>query len=98
MTAARASLWSAAFVLGAFILTQAGHLAGNTANAEMAIDGSEYSLVTTKGGNEELLYVLDKRTGRIFVYEARQNGGMDLLDFQDVGEWVTRMTEKGEGK
>ncbi len=95
---AAASLWASAFILVAFILTQAGQLAGNTARAEMAVDGGEYGLVTTKGGNEELLYVLEKRSGRIFVYEARAGGGMDLLDFQDVGEWVARMTAKGDGK
>jgi len=97
-TSARASLWASAFVLCALILTQAGQMTGNAAKAEMAVDGGEYGLVTTQGGNAELLYVLEKRTGRIFVYEARQNAGMDLLDFQDVGEWVTRMTEKGDGK
>lgn len=95
---ATASLWASAFVLCAFILTQAGQLAGNAAKAEMAVDGQEYAMVTTKGGNEELLYVLEKRTGRIFVYEAKQGGGMDILDFQDVGEWVTRMTTRGDGK
>ncbi|GEM_PF-5646065 len=94
-TTATASLWASAFVLCAFILTQAGQLTGNTARAEMAVDGGEYALVTTKGGNDELLYVLEKRTGRVFVYEG---GRMDLLDFQDVGEWVTRMTAKGDGK
>ncbi len=93
---ALASLWAAAFVIGALILTSAGRLAGNAARAEMAIDGGEYALVTTKGGNQELLYVLEKRTGRIFVYEARSGGGMDLLDFQDVGEWVSRMTKQGD--
>ncbi len=97
-TSARASLWASAFVLCALIFTQADQIAGNAAKAEMAVDGGEFGLVTTKGGNAELLYVLEKRTGRIFVYEAQQNGRMDLLDFQDVGEWVTRMTGKGEGK
>ncbi|MCC6908767.1 MAG: hypothetical protein IT430_12555 [Phycisphaerales bacterium] len=91
-----ASLWAAAFIVGALILTSAGRLAGNTARAEMAIDGGEYALVTTKGGNQEMLYVLEKRTGRIFVYEARSGGGMDLLDFQDVGEWVSRMTKQDD--
>ncbi len=96
--AASAALWASAFVVAAMILTQAGRLAGNQARAEMAADGSEYGLVTTKGGNEELLYVLEKRAGRIFVYEARQNDGLVLLDFADVGEVVTRLSGKGEGK
>ncbi|MCL4197358.1 MAG: hypothetical protein KJZ69_07670 [Phycisphaerales bacterium] len=95
---ATASLWASAFVLAAFILAQAGRVAGNQALAEMAADGNEYALVTTQGGNEELLYVLEKRTGRIFVYEARQNDGLNLLDFADVGEAVTRLTGTGEGK
>lgn len=95
---ATASLWASAFVLAAFILAQAGRVAGNQALAEMAADGTEYALVTTQGGNEELLYVLEKRAGRIFVYEARQNDGLNLLDFADVGEAVTRLTGTGEGK
>lgn len=95
---ATASLWASAFVLAAFILAQAGRVAGNQALAEMAADGNEYALVTTQGGNEELLYVLEKRAGRIFVYEARQNDGLNLLDFADVGEAVTRLTGTGEGK
>lgn len=90
-----AALWASAFVLTALIITQAGRLGlGNAAFGEMAADGNEYALVTTSGGNQELLYVLEKRSGRIFVYEAGQNSGMRLLDYQDVGEWVTRLQQR----
>ena len=53
----------------------------------MAVDGQEYGLVTTDGGNDnEILYVLEKRTGRIFVYESTTNTGLNFVNFQDVGE------------
>jgi len=94
---ATASLWASAFVLSAFILTQAGRVSGNQALAEMAADSTEYALVTTKGGNEELLYVLEKRAGRIFVYEATPNA-LNLLDYADIGEVVTRLSGAGDGK
>jgi hypothetical protein len=83
-----ASLWASAFVMGALILSAAGQRAGNAALADMAVDGQEYGLVTTSGGNSEVLYVLHKTKGRIFVYEASPNTGLNLVNFQDIGEQI----------
>ena len=87
-------LWASAAVIAALILSQAGRIQGNAAMAEMAITGSDYAIMTTKGGNEEIFYVVDKRGGKIFAYELINNGGFVLHDVQDIGEIIKRVRSR----
>lgn len=97
---AKAALWASAFVLAGLVLLQAGRLnVANTARAEMAVDGSDFALITTQGGNEELIYVLEKRTGRVIAYEAgpANQGYVRALDAEDVGALIERLQARGRG-
>ncbi|MBL1217390.1 MAG: hypothetical protein D8M59_07825 [Planctomycetes bacterium] len=77
-----------AILMAALITIQAGHLtSGNAAHAEMATTGTEYTLITTQGGNEEMLYVLEARTGNLLVYEPSVSG-MRLLNLISVGDFT----------
>ena len=60
----------------------------------MSSVGTDFSMMTTKGGNEELLYVLDSRSGRLFVYEPRQNGQVPLLDVVDSEKLISQVRQK----
>lgn len=87
-----ASMWASAFVIAAIIISQAGRLGPlNPAYAEMASEGSDYSLMTTQGGNDENLYVLDNRAGKLFVYKHVPNEGLILHDAQDIAQLITRL-------
>lgn len=70
-------------------------LAAAPAWAEMAAVGEDYTMVTTMGGNgEEILYVLNNRTGRLFVYEPAGGGttGMAHVDTVDVADAIEQLT------
>ncbi len=74
---------------------QTSPLAAAPAWAEMAAVGEDYTMVTTMGGNgEEILYVLNSRTGRLFVYEPAGGGttGMAHVDTVDVAEAIEQLT------
>ncbi|MFG0328872.1 MAG: hypothetical protein ACF8PN_03130 [Phycisphaerales bacterium] len=89
-------LWASAFVIAALIIMQAGRVAPmNEAQADMVAVGSDYSVMTTLGGNQEVVYVLDNREGRLFVYEPNANqGGLQLADVQNISELIDLMRRR----
>ena len=90
---AAAILWASAFLIGAMILLQVGRSGVEpAAHAEMVATGSEYNLLTTASQTEDLIYVLERRTGRMLIYGPTQNQGLQLLDVVDVSELVTRLS------
>ncbi len=90
---AAALLWTCAIALLATIIVVAGRIpSGNQALAEMSTVGSDYSLMTTKGGSEELLYVLDNRGGILLVYLPQNNRPLELVDVVNANEFVERAT------
>jgi hypothetical protein len=72
---AAAVLWASAFMIGALVIVQAGRLPANRAYAEMAVEASDFSLLTTDAGRgedaapNELLYVIDSRAETLLIYE-----------------------------
>lgn len=93
---ATAALLASAFVILALIVVRVAPEIGrgSAALGEMAAMGADYSMITTEGGNEELLYVLDNRTGHIFVYEARPTGKSVLLDVVHGAEVIERIKQR----
>lgn len=88
-------LWVSAFLIIAMIIIQAGRLeSGNKAFAEMAAAGSEFTLMTTKGGSEEMLYVLEGRTGNLYVYEPALKG-INLLSVEQMDLITSKMNNQG---
>lgn len=91
-----AALLASAFVLLALIVVRVAPEIGrgSAALGEMAAVGADYTMVTTEGGNEELLYVLHNRNGKLFVYEAKQAGKTVLLDVVDGAEVIARIQQR----
>lgn len=83
-----AVLWASAFVLGGMVIMQAGRMQGSTAEAAVATNRNDYSLVTTnsgKGGDadpNELLYIINTREEVMMVYEIEdaRKGQITLRD------------------
>lgn len=61
------ALWASAFVILALILVRADR---GVAYAEMAVVGSGYSALTTDGGSDEPLMVIDQRRELLLVYQV----------------------------
>lgn len=96
-TLAGALLCCSAILISALIILQIGRITpGHAAHAEMATSGSEYTMITTKGGNEEMLYVLESRTGNLLVYEPGVSG-MRLLNMIAVGNFTQAGTTPPQG-
>ncbi len=90
-------LIASAFVIAALILSQANRLdLGNDAHAGMVAVGHEYVMTTAEGGNGEILYVLNNREGRLYVYAISPSAGFKLADVVECGQLVERLTEKAQ--
>ncbi len=81
-------LWVTAIALTALVVLQLGRGAGapfeQQALAEMVASVGDYSIMTTDGGNEELLFVLDNRNEQLMVYKVDQQRSMVLLAREEL--------------
>jgi hypothetical protein len=87
---ARRALWTLGMLLTGLILLRAGSLAPESpAYAEMVADSGAYTVLTTKSGTEELLYVIDDREEQLLVYRVRGTRSIELADRQDLRQMFT---------
>ncbi|MEM9064853.1 MAG: hypothetical protein AAGB51_05125 [Planctomycetota bacterium] len=56
--------------------------------AEMVANRDGYSMMTSRVGNEEFLYVLDERAERLLIYRAGRNS-IDLMGSRDLPRLFT---------
>lgn len=77
------ALWATSVLLAALVALQLGRSGSpafeRRAMAEMVASVGDYSIMTTDGGNEELLFVLDNRNEQLLVYKVDQQRTMVLL-------------------
>jgi hypothetical protein len=82
---AAAVLWASAFIIGAFILLQAGRLPVNSAHAEMVADRGSYTVMTARSGRGpdtepyEILYIIDSREQILLVYEVEDTRKRQII-------------------
>ncbi len=67
------ALWTTAAAMTALILAQAGGLFDSNARADMASATGGISMMTTRSGNLEPLFVVDDRTETLYVYKVEQD-------------------------
>jgi hypothetical protein len=72
-------LWASAFVIAAMILVVAGRGGGLEARGEMVSRVGEYTLLSTDGGNEDVIVVLDSRSEELMVYKIVRQRSVDLM-------------------
>lgn len=73
-----ASLWASAFVILALLIFQAGRINDNPAHADMVSRVGEYTIMTTDGGNEEVIVVIDNRNEDLLIYKVKQQRELEL--------------------
>ena len=77
-------------VLAVVILSRVGLVANSPAIAEMVISDAGYTMMTTNGGNDEILVLVDSREETVLVYRVDQTGGLMLLESESLSGVFTR--------
>ena len=82
-------LWVTAVLIASLIVVQLGRTGGSSpfeqqALAEMVASVGDYSIMTTDGGNEELLFVLDNRNEQLMVYKIDQQRALMLMAREEL--------------
>lgn len=75
-------LWVTAGVLGTLLAIRMGDAGPGVALGEMVTEQGSYVLMTTDGGTQEVLAVVDNRNERLLMYRYDQQGGL-VLDAAD---------------
>lgn len=57
------------------------------AQAEMVSDSNHLVVMTAKGGNEDVLYVLDNRVEQLMLYKVTQSGSLELVQRLGLREY-----------
>lgn len=91
-------LWVSAGILAALIVVQGAGLFESTAYAEMATTNASYSMMTTDGGNDEILVVVDSRQESLLVYRTMNNTSLKLLDREDLSSLFSRARARAVGR
>ncbi len=95
-------LWASAVLLAALVVMQLGRGGSvpfeQQALAEMVASVGDYSIMTTDGGNEELLFVLDNRNEQMMVYKVDQQKTMSLLAREELNNVFAAARSKLGGR
>ena len=96
-------LWITAIALSALLIVQLGHRLGagpvvQSALAEMVASVGDYSIMTTDGGNEELLFVLDNRNEQLMVYRVDQQRVLSLIAREKLSDVFASARNKLGGR
>ena len=77
-------------ILVVTVLSRVGMVTNSPAMAEMTISDAGYTMMTTNGGNDEILVLIDSREESIMVYRAKQNSGLVLLEHESLSGVFSR--------
>ena len=91
------ALWATAAGLTALILAQAGGLLDGRAHADMASSVGGITMMTTRSGNLEPLFVVDDRTEQLYVYKVEQDK-LELWDKRSLPELFTSARARRLGR
>jgi len=91
-------LWVSAGVLGALIVVQGSGLLDSPARAEMSTTSGSYSVMTTDGGNDEILVVVDSRQESLMVYRTSgSTNDLKMLDREELSSLFMRARARAIG-
>lgn len=88
-------------MLVVFMLSRVVGVMDNTAYAEMAVSENGYTMMTTDGGTDEVLVVVDSREEMIMVYRVApasgKQGGVEMLDREALSGLFQRARARAIG-
>ena len=87
----RGVLWATAALLTAGILLRAGggSFFEQSAAADMIGASGDYTAMTTNGGVEELLFLIDGRNETLMVYRVQNGRQVQMMERQDLRSLFT---------
>jgi hypothetical protein len=91
-------LWVSAGVLAALLVVQGAGLIDSPAQAEMSSSSGAYTMITTDGGNDEILVVVDSSQESLMVYRSDRNQGLQLLEREDLAGLFSRARARAFGR
>lgn len=91
-------LWVSAGVLAALIVVQGAGVLDAPAHAEMTSTSGAYTMMTTDGGNDEILVVVDSSQESLMVYKSDRNQGLQLLEREDLTGVFARARARAMGR
>ncbi len=83
-------LWISAGVLAALTLIQGAGFLDRPAMAEMVAEKSGYVVMTTEGGSQQILAVLDERNEMLMIYSVVNRRQIQLQDRQPLPDMFIR--------
>jgi hypothetical protein len=90
------ALCLSAAVLAGLIVAQGAGLFDSRASADMAISSAGVTMMTTRSGNTEPLFVVDDRTETLFVYK-HERGRLELWSKHSLPELFARARSGASG-
>jgi hypothetical protein len=90
-------LWVSAGILAALIVVQGGGLFESKAYAEMSTTSGSYSMMTTDGGNDEILVVVDSRQESLMVYRSMNGTTLEMLEKEELSSLFSRARARAVG-
>ena len=91
-------LWVSAGVLIALILLQGGSFFDSKAYGEMATTSGSYSILTTDGGNDEILVVVDSRHESLMVYRTVSGNQLKMVEREELSSLFLRARARSMGR
>lgn len=77
-------------MLVVMVLSRVGMVTNSPAMAEMAVHDSGYTMMTTDGGSDEILVLVDSREESILIYRVGPSGGLVLLEHESLSGVFSR--------
>lgn len=91
-------LWVSAGVLAGLIVVQGGGLFESAAHAEMAVSNGSYTMMTTDGGNDDILVVVDSRQESLMVYRTFNKNEVRLIEREELSGLFSRARARAMGR
>lgn len=97
VTPARAGgwLWVSAGVMAALVVVQGAGLLDRTASAEMVTSKGGYVMMSTDGGSEDILALIDERNETLLIYNVENRRQVVLQDRQSLPDLFVRARQAG---
>ena len=83
-------LWISAGVLAALILVQGAGMLDSPAMGDMTTTQQSYSMMTTDGGTDEVLVLIDSRQESMLVYRVDSSNTLQLLKREQLDAMFSR--------
>ncbi len=96
-------LWISAGLMIGLIVIQGGGMfeslfSGSQARAEMVSSTGTYTMMTTDGGNDEILVIVDSRQESMMIYRNINNTELRLLDREELSGLFARARARTMGR